>query len=81
MTALAQYERLEAPGRYFDGETATPREVIVKFGDASLVIVNMSDLPITHWSLAGVRDISHEGGGLTLTPDFDSDERLLVEDP
>lgn len=80
MTALAQYERLEAPGRYFDGETAKPREVIVKFGDASLIVTNMEDLPITHWSLAGLRDVSHEGGGLVLTPDFDSDERLVVDD-
>ena len=81
MTALARYERLEAAGRYFDGETARPREVIVKFGDASLIVSNMEDLPITHWSLAGVRDISHDGGGLALTPDRDSDERLIVTDP
>lgn len=80
MTALERYERLEAPGRYFDGETARPRDVIVKFGDASLVIANMEDLPITHWSLAGVRDISHKGGGLALAPDFESDERLLIDD-
>ena len=81
MTALAQYERLEAPARYFDGETARARGVIVKFGDASLIVVNYDDLPITHWSLAGVRDLSQKGGGLTLTPDFDSDERLVIEDP
>ena len=80
MTALAQYERLEASGRYFDGETARAREVVVKFGDASLIILSLDDVPITHWSLAGLRDISQKGAGLTLTPDIDSDERLVVED-
>ena len=81
MTALAKYELLEAPGRYFDGETARPRDVVVKFGDASLIVMNHDDLPITHWSLAGVRDLSSGRGPLSLTPDHDSDERLTVEDP
>ena len=80
MTALAQYERLEAPGLYFDGETARSREVVVKFGDASLIVLSLEDVPITHWSLAGLRDISQKSGGLALTPDPDGDERLLIED-
>ena len=80
MTALAKYELLEAPGRYFDGETARGRDVVVKFGDASLVVMNHDDLPITHWSLAGVRDLSDGRGALALTPDFDSDERLTIDD-
>ena len=80
MTALAKYERLEAAAAYYDGETARARGVIVKFGDASLIVVNHDDLPITHWSLAGVRDISQAGGSLTLTPGYDGDERLVIED-
>ncbi|MEM7544783.1 MAG: M48 family metallopeptidase [Pseudomonadota bacterium] len=83
MTALAQYERLESTGRYFDGQTARPRDVVVKFGDASLIILDMGDMPIAHWSLAGVRDIGdgREDGSLTLTPDYDADERLTIDDP
>lgn len=85
MTALAGYERLEAPGRYFDGETASPREVFVKFGDATLIVIDIDDRPITHWSLAGLRDRGERGGTLSLAPDqagggADSGERLVIED-
>lgn len=80
MTALTKYERLEAPGRYFDGETAAPREVIAKFGDVSLILMTLDDMPIAHWSLAGLRDLGAGEGALSLTPDDDSDERLVLED-
>jgi Zn-dependent protease with chaperone function len=82
MTALAKYDLLEAPGRYFDGETARSQDVIVKFGDATLMVLDVRDVPITHWSLAGLRDLSsgNPGDGLTLTPDPDGDERLMVDD-
>lgn len=80
MTALAKYELLEAPGRYFDGQVAEAVEVIVKFGDASLIIFTLDDMPITHWSLAGLRDVGHGGESLSLTPDRESDERLVLTD-
>ncbi|MEM7523277.1 MAG: M48 family metallopeptidase [Pseudomonadota bacterium] len=80
MTALAQYVRLEAPGIYFDGETARPREVVLKFGDASLIILAMDDMPIGHWSLSGLREIGEAAGAVTLSPGFDDDERLTIED-
>lgn len=80
MTALARYARLEATGRYFDGRTARPSEVIVKFGDASLILMRHDDTPIAHWSLSGLRDLGAGGGGLALAPGEGSDERLVVED-
>ncbi len=80
MTALAQYQLLEAEGRYFDGQTAAPREVIVKFGDASLMILDMQDTPITHWPLATLRSLGATGPGLSLIPDYGGDERLMVQD-
>lgn len=83
MTALAQYERLEAQARYFDGETAAPREVIVKFGDASLIVLAPNDMPITHWSLAGLRDLGEGGASLSLAPGDGGDdetERLTIDD-
>lgn len=75
-----RYDLLEAPGRYFDGETAAAREVIVKFGNATLVLMNARGTPIAHWSLAGLRHVGEKGHALTLTPDYQSDERLTVED-
>ena len=80
MTALKQYELLEAEGRYFDGKSAAPSEVIVKFGDASLMILDLQDMPITHWPLATLRSLGAEGPGLSLIPDFGADERLTISD-
>ncbi len=80
MTALTKYELLEATGRYFDGESAEPRDVIVKFGDASLILMRSDDTPIAHWSLAGLRDLGAGAGALSLTPGEGSEERLVVED-
>lgn len=80
MTALKRYDLLEAEGRYFDGKSAAPREVVVKFGDASLMILDLQDMPITHWPLATLRDLGAAGPGLSLIPDFGSDERLSISD-
>ena len=80
MTALKQYQLLEAEGRYFDGQTAQPRDVIVKFGDASLMILDLTDMPITHWPLATLRSLGAAGPGLSLIPDHGADERLTVTD-
>lgn len=80
MTALKRYDLLEAEGRYFDGKSATPREVVVKFGDASLMILDIQDMPITHWPLATLRSLGAAGPGLSLIPDFGGDERLTIND-
>ena len=80
MTALKQYELLEAEGSYFDGKSAQPREVVVKFGDASLMILDLQDMPITHWPLATLRSLGAAGPGLSLIPDYGADERLTIND-
>lgn len=81
MTALARYELLEAEGRYFDGETAAAVEVIVKFGDSSLMVLDRRETPVTHWPLASLRALKTAGDGLTLIPDHGPNERLTVTDP
>lgn len=79
MTAPIKYDLLEAPGRYFDGRTAAARDVVVKFGDSSLILMTHDDMPIAHWSLSGLRDLGAGAGALSLTPDYESDERLVLE--
>lgn len=81
MTALAEFQLLESEGRYFDGVTARPTEVIVKFGDASLMVMSLDEVPLTHWPLASLRAVAAREGALTLAPDHESDERLTVAEP
>lgn len=81
MTALPQYDLLEAEGLYFESDTASPRSVIVKFGDASLMILDTNDMPVTHWPLATLRTVSTADDRLLLTPDRTGTERLSVDDP
>lgn len=82
-TALARYALLEASGDYHDGMTARSREVLVKFGRASLTLSRFDETPVTHWALASLRalDGPQGGGVLRLTPDPESDERLTLRDP
>ena len=54
MTALTQYSRLEATALWRQTPEAQRREVIVSIGDATLVIANINDQALTHWSLAAV---------------------------
>ena len=81
-TALRKYARLEAPGRYFDGEAARPRQVMLSFGERSLVIMGFDGVAIVHWPLASLRAVSDRGDrSLQIVPDLASDERLVIEEP
>lgn len=81
MTALEHYARLEAVARYGDSASAGTREVVVSFGERTLVVVGMDDLPIAHWPLATL-DVQHQGDGSVEIAPFDGGtERLLLDDP
>ena len=54
MTALTQYQRLESSGLWREAPDAQRREVIVTFGDASIIITDKNERPLTHWSLAAL---------------------------
>ena len=81
MTALDTYTRLEAEGRYFDGQSAQPLAVVVGFGERSLVIMSHDETPIAHWPLASLRAVSlRRDSTIQLVPYDDSDERLVLSD-
>jgi Zn-dependent protease with chaperone function len=81
MTALAQNAKQEAEARYFDGESAHPRDVILSFGERSLVIMGPDRTPIAHWPLGSLRAIGQrKDNPAQLVPHRDSDERLVVRD-
>lgn len=54
MTALKKFDRIEAAGLWRERPDAQRVEVIVSVGDATLVITNMRDMALAHWSLPAV---------------------------
>lgn len=87
MTALAQYRRLEAIGLWRRDSQAEPREVVVSFGQATLVLSDPSDeTPLTHWSLPAIINLTpgrhpavYAPG--TTGPDGQPGETLTISEP
>lgn len=83
MTALAQYQRLEATGTWRPGPSAQRRDVIVSFGDATLVLSDpRSEMPLSHWSLPAVARLNPGRMPALYAPDAATgeDEQLEITD-
>lgn len=80
MTALDKYIRLETIGRWKENPESGTKEVIVSFGNSTLVLSDLEDNPITHWALAATRLYSDEGARIIYTPDIEAYETLVIED-
>lgn len=80
MTALEQYDRLESIGLWKESADVQRREVIVSFGNATLVLSDKNENPLTHWSLAAVRRVHKDGTCVTYAPDGETDEALEIDD-
>ncbi|WP_299777963.1 hypothetical protein [uncultured Roseobacter sp.] len=81
MTALKKYARLEASGLWRASPEDQRREVIVSIGDATLMISDLQDRAITHWSLAAVQRANPSKRPALYHPDGDTGETLeLAED-
>lgn len=68
-------------GVYFDGETARPHNVEVEIGTGALGIFGRSGL-IAQWGYDTLRRVpgtGREAGMIEVTPSFQSDERLQLE--
>lgn len=79
MTALERYARLEALGTWRECQGREPREVVVCFGQATLVLTDLSDRPLGHWALAGVQAVAHAPGTVTYAMAADG-ETLDIHD-
>jgi hypothetical protein len=75
-TALTKYDRLEATGLWRQTRDEQRREVVVSIGDATLVISDMNDQAITHWSLAAVERQGSSDRPAVFNPDGDPNETL-----
>ena len=49
MTALKEYERLECTGLWKESNTSQRKEVLVLFGDNSLVLRDTKGVVVSHW--------------------------------
>ncbi|PRY94512.1 hypothetical protein BCF33_0103 [Hasllibacter halocynthiae] len=77
-TAIAEYARLEATARWRPAVGAERREVIVSLGESSLVLKDMADRPLAHWSLPAVEAVEEAEDRVLLTPG--AGEMLEIED-
>jgi hypothetical protein len=60
MTALARYARLETLGQWRPDPASLAQEVVVSFGDATLVLSDGDGRPLAHWSLPAVTRLNPE---------------------
>ena len=76
MTALKKYQRLEASGLWRAAPEEQRREVIASIGDATLVISDMQDRPLTHWSIPAIKRANPGKLPAVYHPAGDSSETL-----
>jgi hypothetical protein len=80
MTALKEFQRLESTGVWRAHPGAQRRDVIVSFGDASLVISDQNGTALTHWSLAAVDRVNPGARPALYAPDPEGTETLEIAD-
>ena len=81
MTAIKEFERLEALGLWKENEHSQRREVIVSFGDSTLVLSDTNSSPLAHWSLAAISGTQTGENGTVYMVDTQGRETLEIEDP
>lgn len=82
MTALTQFQRLEATGVWRPTPSERLRDVIVSFGDATLILRDpRSEEPLSHWSLPAVTRLNPGQMPAIFAPgDADQDEVVEIDD-
>ncbi|MGL4238959.1 hypothetical protein [Tabrizicola sp.] len=82
MTALKKYQRLECGGLWRETPQDQRREVLVRFGDATLVLSDpKSGAAISHWSLPAIERINRGEEPPVFAPGPDAHESLELTDP
>jgi hypothetical protein len=80
MTALSEYQRLEASGVWRAAPGAQRRDVIVALGEATLVLSDMQGRALAHWSLAAVERRNPGVAPALYAPGDDAVEELELAD-
>ncbi len=82
MTALRKYQRLECGGLWRETPQDQRREVLVRFGDATLVLSDpKSGAAVSHWSLPAIERINKGEEPPVFAPGSDATESLELTDP
>ena len=81
MTALKEYARLESEGVWRESPDAQRRDVILFFGDSTLVIADKTEKALAHWSLAAVGRANPGELPAIFSPGPDATETLEIDDP
>jgi hypothetical protein len=82
MTALKKYQRLECSGLWRETPQDQRREVLVRFGDATLTLSDpKSGEAISHWSLPAIERINRGETPPVFAPGQDALESLELTDP
>lgn len=82
MTALRKYQRLECGGLWRETPQDQRREVLVRFGEATLVLSDpKSGTAISHWSLPAIERINKGQEPPVFAPGPEALESLELTDP
>jgi hypothetical protein len=82
MTALKKYQRLECPGLWRETPQDQRREVQVRFGEATLILIDpKSGTALSHWSLPAIERLNRGEEPPLYAPGPESSESLELTDP
>lgn len=81
MTAITKYQRLEGPGLWSGSVQDQRRDVTVKFGEATLIILDSrADKVLSHWSLPAIIHLNPGETPALYSPGADASEVLELDD-
>ncbi len=80
MTALKEYQRLECQGVWRPSLDDKRMNVIVSIGDATLIMYDYNDQPLSHWSLPALLRLNGKTRPALFAPGIDSEEELEISD-
>ncbi len=81
MNPIKDFDRLEAMGLWREVGTRQRKEVVVSFGKSTLVLTDINNNPLTHWSLASINHLGQSDRGSIFSADPTGEETLEIEDP
>lgn len=67
MTALDKYQRIEALGLWRADNVSQRKDVLISIGETTLLISDMQEQPLAHWSLAAIERANPETSQQSIT--------------